>query len=119
MARRRVIDSAQGGGPEFLTSEEKAGLDARLMCCRTGEMHTFMVVKERHGWSVRLGRGMTTPFWTQAAALREACKLCEELNAHGVVTEVIIETSGSPNEPLTGPVAAEFPETSPNRPSRV
>jgi hypothetical protein len=54
-------------------------------------MQTFKVVKERFGWAVRFGRGMSTPFWSQASAVREANCLCEALRRHGVVAEVIME----------------------------
>lgn len=54
-------------------------------------MHTFKVVREEYGWAVRLGPAMTTPFWSQAAALREANALCEGLRSHGVAAEVVVE----------------------------
>jgi hypothetical protein len=54
-------------------------------------MQTFKVVKERVGWAVHFGRGMTTPFWSQVLAIREANGLCEALRRHGVAAEVIIE----------------------------
>jgi hypothetical protein len=53
-------------------------------------MHTFKVVREEFGWAVRLGPAMTTPFWTQAAALREANALCEGLRSHGVAAEIVV-----------------------------
>ena len=55
-------------------------------------MHTFKVVKEPHGWAVRLGPGMCTPFWSETLAIREAERLCQALRAHGVAAEVIVET---------------------------
>ncbi|HXQ16662.1 MAG TPA: hypothetical protein VN814_18770 [Caulobacteraceae bacterium] len=61
-------------------------------------MHTFKVVREEFGWAVRLGPGMTTPFWSQAAALREANALCKSLRSHGVAAEVVVE-EGLGNEP--------------------
>jgi hypothetical protein len=54
-------------------------------------MHTFKVVREEYGWAVRLGPAMTTPFWSQAAALREANALCKGLRSHGVAAEVVVE----------------------------
>jgi hypothetical protein len=54
-------------------------------------MHTFRVVKEHHGWAVRLGDGMCTPFWSRAQAFREAHRLCEALRLHGVSAEVVAE----------------------------
>lgn len=56
-------------------------------------MHTFKVVREEYGWAVRLGPAMTTPFWSQAAALREANALCQGLRSHGVAAEVVVEES--------------------------
>ena len=53
-------------------------------------MHTFKVVKEPHGWAVRLGEGMCTPFWSRAKAIREAGRLCQALRLHGVSAEVIV-----------------------------
>ena len=59
-------------------------------------MHTFKVVREQFGWAVRLGAGMTTPFWSLAAALREANALCEGLRCHGVIAEVVVEEGEVP-----------------------
>ena len=52
-------------------------------------MQTFRVVKEPHGWAVRLGPGMCTPFWSKALALREAERLCRALRAHGLRLAVV------------------------------
>jgi hypothetical protein len=54
-------------------------------------MQTFRVVKERHGWAVRLGDVMSTHFWTRALAIREAQLLCDSLRRHGVAAEVLID----------------------------
>ena len=54
-------------------------------------MHTFRVVKEQHGWAVRLGEGMSTPFWTRALAVQEANCLCDGLRRHGQRAEVVVE----------------------------
>ena len=54
-------------------------------------MHTFKVVKEQHGWAVRLGHGMSTPFWSRVVAIQEANCLCEALRSHGEAAEVVIE----------------------------
>lgn len=54
-------------------------------------MQTFRVVKEHHGWAVRLGDSMSTPFWTRAMAIREAECLCESLRRHGVMAQISIE----------------------------
>jgi len=53
-------------------------------------MHTFKVVKEPHGWAVRLGAGVCTPLWSEAHASREAEQLCRSLRAHGVAAEVVV-----------------------------
>jgi hypothetical protein len=55
-------------------------------------MITFKVVKETHGWAVRLGEQMTTPFWSRASAVREASRLAESFGCHGEAAQVIIES---------------------------
>ena len=72
-------------------------------------MLTFKVVKEEYGWAVRLGRGVATPFWTRAAAIREAHQLCERMRGHGLAAEVVIEEDGAPSPPSSG-------ATTPGRP---
>jgi hypothetical protein len=57
-------------------------------------MHTFKVVKESNGWAVRLGEGMTTPFWSRKLAVMEADRLCAALRRHGEGARVVID----PNE---------------------
>ena len=54
-------------------------------------MITFKVVKEQHGWAIRTGEGVTTPFWSRASAIREAHCLAAAIRCHGEYTEVIIE----------------------------
>jgi hypothetical protein len=54
-------------------------------------MITFKVVKETHGWAVRLGEQMSTPFWSKDSAVREADRLAETIGCHGERTEVIVE----------------------------
>lgn len=54
-------------------------------------MLSFKVVKENYGWAVRLGDGMSTPFWTRSGAVREAYRLCEGMRSHGVAAEVILD----------------------------
>ncbi len=54
-------------------------------------MQTFKVVKEPHGWAVRLDPGMCTPFWSEALAIRAAERLCRSLRAHGVRAEVVVQ----------------------------
>lgn len=58
-------------------------------------MQTFRVVKEPHGWAVRVGQGVCTPFWSEALAIREAERLCRSLQAHGVDAEVVCEVEPS------------------------
>jgi hypothetical protein len=54
-------------------------------------MHTFKVVKEPHGWAVRLGCAMTTPFRSRTLAIEEARSLCDALRRHGEIAEVVVE----------------------------
>ena len=54
-------------------------------------MLAFNVVKERHGWAVRVCDQMTTPFWSRDLAIREAVSLAEAIRRHGQFAEVIVE----------------------------
>ena len=54
-------------------------------------MITFRVVKEQHGWAIRTSGGMTTPFWSRDAAIREACRLASDVRSHAECTEVVVE----------------------------
>jgi hypothetical protein len=63
-------------------------------------MVTFDVVKERHGWAIRMGERMTTPFWSRDAAILEANCLADAIRCHGEYAEVIVE-GADPNEPPT------------------
>lgn len=54
-------------------------------------MITFNVVKEQHGWAVRSGACMMTPFWSRDLAIREANCLADAIRRHGQHTEVIVE----------------------------
>ena len=56
-------------------------------------MITFCVVKETHGWAVRLNDQMTTPFWSRELAIQEAHGLAETLRRHGALAYVNIEGS--------------------------
>ncbi len=71
-------------------------------------MITFNVVRERHGWAVRSGACMMTPFWSRDLAIREANSLAEALRRHGQQTEVVIETAEAsvPDRP-TVPAATQ------------
>ena len=55
-------------------------------------MFTFTVVEEKHGWAVRVGDSMKTPFRSRAIAIREAHNLAQALRGHGELTQVVIET---------------------------
>ena len=55
-------------------------------------MITFNVVKEKHGWAIRLGEGMTTPFRSRDLAVREAKCLADAIGCHGQRTEVVVES---------------------------
>jgi hypothetical protein len=54
-------------------------------------MITFSVVKEQHGWAIRIGERMTTPFWSRDVAVREASCLADAIRCHGECSEVIVE----------------------------
>ncbi len=54
-------------------------------------MITFKVMKEQHGWAVRMGEGVMTPFWSRDSAIRQAHCLAAAIRCHGERTEVIIE----------------------------
>ena len=62
-------------------------------------MITFNVVKERHGWAVRMGERMTTPFWSRDLAIREAICLADAIRGHGQRAEVVVEGT----DPLASP----------------
>lgn len=58
-------------------------------------MITFRVVRERHGWAIRTGEEMMTPFWSRELAIREADRMAAGLSRHGALTEVLIEETES------------------------
>ena len=62
-------------------------------------MITFNVVKEEHGWAIRIGERMTTPYRSRAMAIREAICPADAIRCHGECAEVIIE-GADPSEPL-------------------
>jgi hypothetical protein len=64
-------------------------------------MITFDVVKEEHGWAIRMGERMTTPFWSRDLAIREANCLADAIRGHGECAEVFVE-GADPDEPLKG-----------------
>ena len=59
-------------------------------------MIIFNVVKEEHGWSVKMGQKMTTPFWSRTVAISEANRLAAAIRRHGELTEVVIEGPALP-----------------------
>ena len=67
-------------------------------------MITFKVVKEQHGWAIRMGEGVTTPFWSRDWAIREAHCLADAIRCHGERAEVIIEGTdqGDPRKTVKG-----------------
>ena len=54
-------------------------------------MITFDVVKEQHGWAIRMGERMKTLFWSRDLAIREANCLADAIRCHGECAEVIVE----------------------------
>ena len=60
-------------------------------------MITFDVVKEQHGWAIRMGERMKTLFWSRDLAIREANCLADAIRCHGECAEVIVE-GADPNE---------------------
>jgi hypothetical protein len=61
-------------------------------------MITFNVVKEQHGWSIRMGECMMTPFWSRDLAIQEANCLADSIRCHGACAEVVVERA-DPNDP--------------------
>ncbi len=68
-------------------------------------MITFDVVKEEYGWAVRMGKCMTTPFWSRKQAIREANCLAGAIRRHGECAEVVVEGAdlNEPIEKINGP----------------
>jgi hypothetical protein len=64
-------------------------------------MITFNVVRERHGWAVRMGEAMKTPFWSREIAIREANCMADSIRSHGEFAEVVIEGSDPDDPPRT------------------
>jgi hypothetical protein len=62
-------------------------------------MITFNVVKEQHGWAIRMDERMMTPFWSRDLAIREANRLAHAIRCHGECTEVLVEGT-DPSESL-------------------
>jgi hypothetical protein len=72
---------------------------------------TFKVVKERHGWAIRTGEEMMTPFWSRELAIREADRMAAGLSRHGALTEVYIEEVESRKTIVVGSPAITGAET--------
>lgn len=64
---------------------------------RCDVMIIFSVVRETHGWSVRMGERMTTPFWSRDLAIQEAHCLADAIRCHGERAKVVVE-GPAPNE---------------------
>ncbi len=60
-------------------------------------MITFNVVKEPHGWAIRMGECMMTPFWSKDLAIQEANRLSDAIRCHGESTEVVV-AGGDPKD---------------------
>ena len=69
-------------------------------------MIIFDVVKEEHGWAVKMGQRMTTPFWSRTVAISEANRLAAAIRRHGELTEVVIETASG--QPAAAPSMATY-----------
>ena len=60
-------------------------------------MITFNVIKEQHGWAIRMGERMKTVFWSRDLAIHEANCLAAAIRCHGECAEVIVG-GDDPNE---------------------
>jgi len=69
---------------------------------------TFDVVKEEHGWAIRMGMRMTTPFWSRELAIREANCLADAIRCHGECAEVVVE-GADPNKPIEKKKGSNWP----------
>ena len=54
-------------------------------------MITFEVVKEQHGWAIRMEKRMKMLFWSRDLAIREANCLADAIRCHGECAELIVE----------------------------
>jgi hypothetical protein len=54
-------------------------------------MISFRVTRETHGWAVRVGDHMVTPFWSKQKAIGRANDLAESVRWQGQQTEVTVE----------------------------
>jgi hypothetical protein len=62
-------------------------------------MITFNVVREQHGWAIRMGERMSMHFRSKDMAVREASCLAAAILRHGGSAEVIMEEA-DPAQPL-------------------
>ncbi|MFI4976484.1 MAG: hypothetical protein ACHP84_18265 [Caulobacterales bacterium] len=54
-------------------------------------MITYNVVKETHGWAIRVGEHMCTPYWSRDCAIDQALRLADTLRGHGQAAQVVVE----------------------------
>ena len=62
-------------------------------------MIVFNVVKEPHGWAIRMGEGMMTPFRSMDLAICEANCLADAIRSHGACAEVVVEGADPNDQP--------------------
>jgi hypothetical protein len=61
-----------------------------------GSAVCFRVVQEPHGWAVRMGEGMMTPFQSQLLAIKHATGFADALRTCGEPAEVVVEDARPP-----------------------
>ena len=54
-------------------------------------MITYDVVQEQHGWAIRIGGHMTSPFRLREHAVHKANQLARALRGHGQAVTVVVE----------------------------
>ncbi len=54
-------------------------------------MISFNVVKEQHGWAIRIDERIKLLFWSRDLAVREANCLADAIRCHGECAEVNVE----------------------------
>ena len=78
-------------------------------------MITFDVVKEKHGWAIRMGKRMSSPFSSRDVAIYEANCLADAIRRHGELTEVIVEAADPkdlqrPSKVYRLPIPSRWPQ---------